>query len=102
MYEFGCEYSSINLKLVVNDLYTPSNILSNDVSAFEAHNDTLPEDLLNDSLVDAANVFRQNGGADEDSFVSAFDLLGVMSDSALQEAGDAASVFQSLHGNLEV
>ena len=86
----------------MNDLYTPSNILSADASAFEAQNDTLPEDLLNDSLVDAATNYRQNFGTDGESFVSGFDLLGVMSDSALQEAGDAATIFQSLYGDQEV
>ena len=58
--------------------------------------------MLNDSLVDAANLYRQNGGEDGDSFVSGFDLLGAMSDSALQEAGDAATVFQSIYGEQEV
>ena len=86
---------------MVNDLFAPANLLTNSVPDMLNTTELDDEDRLNDSLVDALTDFHKNGSNSE-TFNSGNDLLGVMSDSAMQDAGETVSVFRSLHGETEV
>lgn len=73
MYDFGCDFSGLSLKLVINDLFAPASALTTDDSYVDATTVLDEEDRLNDSLADAFLDFRRNGG-DNDSFNSGTDL----------------------------
>ena len=90
------------MKLVINDLYAPASVLTADESELLVNvgGDVGIEDQLNDSLADAIHDFRRNGS--DISFNSGTDLMGVMSDSAMQDAGEVVSNFRSLYGEGEV
>jgi hypothetical protein len=85
----------------VNDLFAPATFLTSKAPDMLDDTDLDIEDRLNDSLVDALQDFKKHG-AGTDSFNSGNNLLGVMSDSAMQDAGEVVSNFRSLYGDSKV